>query len=290
MKAKSIFTTSPTPRSLLATAIFLIAGAHLSPAEGAAASITSTTPYLVPTQTSVTFTSILTVGDSVNNKPDNITPYRMVGIPDGTGAFDNGDGTFTVLMNHELGSGVGVVREHGAIGSFVSKWIINKNNLSVVSGADLIKDVKIWNGAAYVSQTVAINRLCSADLPAMSAFYDADSNMGYNGRIFMNGEEAGAEGRAFAHMMDGTSYELPHLGNMSFENAVANPATGLKTVVAVLDDTSPTAQVYLYVGTKTHSGLPVDKAGLTNGTLYGVKITGLAVESDATTAGSVQFT
>ncbi len=28
----------------------------------------------------------------------------MVGIPDGLGAFDNHDGTFTVLMNHELGN------------------------------------------------------------------------------------------------------------------------------------------------------------------------------------------
>ena len=27
----------------------------------------------------------------------------MVGIPDGLGAYDNGDGTMTVLMNHELG-------------------------------------------------------------------------------------------------------------------------------------------------------------------------------------------
>lgn len=37
--------------------------------------------------------SILSVGDSVGG-------YRMVGIPDGLGAFDNGDNTFTLLMNH----------------------------------------------------------------------------------------------------------------------------------------------------------------------------------------------
>ena len=35
--------------------------------------------------------SILTVGDAVGS-------YRMVGVPDGLGAFDNGDGTFTVLL------------------------------------------------------------------------------------------------------------------------------------------------------------------------------------------------
>ena len=246
----------------------------------------SASPYLVPSQSNVVMESILTVGDSVNNKPDGVTPYRMVGIPDGLGAFDNGNGTFTVLMNHELGNTAGIAREHGAIGSFVSKWIVNKNDFSVVSGEDLIKDVKVWNGSAYVSQALAINRMCSADLPALSAFYDADSSTGYNGRIFMNGEEAGAEGRAFAHLMDGTSYELPHLGKFSYENAVANPATGVKTVVVGTDD-SGNGQVYVYVGTKTNAGLPVDQAGLTNGSLYGVKITGLDTESDSTTAGSV---
>ena len=28
--------------------------------------------------------------------------YRMARIPDGLGAFDNGEGTITVLMSHEL--------------------------------------------------------------------------------------------------------------------------------------------------------------------------------------------
>ncbi|MEO8042046.1 MAG: hypothetical protein ABI646_05505 [Acidobacteriota bacterium] len=72
----------------------------------------SQSPYIVRSVPGVVVKSILTVGDSVNLKPDGVTPYRMVGIPDGLGAFDNGDGTFTVLMNHEIASG-GVVRAHG---------------------------------------------------------------------------------------------------------------------------------------------------------------------------------
>src|ERR1700752_2552002 len=75
--------------------------------------------YLLPALPVVTTASILSVGDVVGG-------YRMVGIPDGLGAFDNGDGTFTLVMNHELGSGAGVNRAHGAKGAFVSKWIINK--------------------------------------------------------------------------------------------------------------------------------------------------------------------
>src|SRR5262249_8914397 len=46
------------------------------------------TPFLVPTTPSVSTTAIITTGDNVGT-------YQMAGIPDGLGAFDNGDGTFT---------------------------------------------------------------------------------------------------------------------------------------------------------------------------------------------------
>jgi hypothetical protein len=144
--------------------------------------------------------SILTVGDSVNTKPDGVTPYRMVGIPDGLGAFDNGDGTFTVLMNHELTSTQGEVRAHGARGAFVSKWTIEKGSLRVLHGEDQIQALHAWNGSDWqVSNTDAaptrLNRLCSADLPAPTAFYDPASGKGYDGRLFMDGEEGGTTGR-----------------------------------------------------------------------------------------------
>ena len=93
---------------------------ELDTVEASAAALSTSTPsYLQPLARGVTFTPLLSVGDSVNTKPDGVTPYRMVGIPDGLGAFDNDDGTFTVLMSHELGNSVGTVRAHGAKGSFV---------------------------------------------------------------------------------------------------------------------------------------------------------------------------
>src|SRR5215216_5798823 len=101
----------------------------------------SESPYIVRSVPGIVVKSILTVGDSVNFKPDGVTPYRMVGIPDGLGAFDNGDGTFTVLMNHELGGTAGIIRGHGAKGAFVSKWTINKKDLTVLHGEDLIQTV-----------------------------------------------------------------------------------------------------------------------------------------------------
>jgi hypothetical protein len=42
--------------------------------------------------------------------------YRMVGITDGMGAFDNYDGTFAVLMNHEIAPANGVIRQPGLVG------------------------------------------------------------------------------------------------------------------------------------------------------------------------------
>jgi hypothetical protein len=68
---------------------------------------------------------------------------------------------------------------------------------------------------------------------------------------------------------------------MSYETLVANPHPQRKTVVMLTDDsalsTAPTlnafpSEVYVYVGTKTNKGSVIDRAGLTNGTLYGLKI------------------
>jgi hypothetical protein len=95
----------------------------------------------------------------------------------------------------------------------------------------------------------------------------------------MDGEEGGTTGRPFGHVVaTGDSYELtPWLGNMSYENIVANPSTGDTTVTMNMDDGDATLgqQVYLYRGTKTTVGNPVQKAGLTGGTLYGVKVLGV---------------
>ena len=251
-------------------------------AQGKTGLSTSQTPYLLPFAPGVEFTSILSVKDNVNG-------YKMVGIPDGLGAYDNNDGTFTLLMNHELGSDKGAVRAHGVIGAFVSKWVINKSDLSVVSGSDLVNTVKLWNGTGYSTfntaspQASAFNRFCSADLAAPTAYYNSVTGLGTQDRIFMNGEEGG-DGRAIAHIATGaeagTAYELPALGKFSWENSVASPIEGNKTVVAGMDDGTG-GQVYFYVGTKTNTGSVVDKAGLTNGKLYGVAVTGLLSETSA---------
>jgi len=253
----------------------------------------SASPYVTATAPGWSVTSLLTVGDSVNLKP-NGTPYRMVGIADGLGAFDNGNNTFTVLMNHELGATAGIVRAHGSTGGFVSEWVINKSTLQVLSGRDLITDHQVWDNVAntyksaiglawsagtnqYIAGTTANSfaRLCSADLPAVSAFFNAKTGLGTQTRIFMSGEETGAEGRAYASIVTGAdkgkSFELNKMGKFSWENSLANPYSGDKTVVIGTDDSTP-GQVMIYTGTKTAVGTDIERAGLTNGALRGVKV------------------
>src|SRR3954469_11152510 len=156
---------------------------------------TAAAPYLVPSSPGVTIMPLLTTGDKAANG------YRMVGIPDGLGAFDNGDGTFTVLMNHELRSTQGITRAHGNKGAFVSKWIINKTTGAVVSGQDQIKKVFLYDPAtkSYVNAAPAFNRFCSANLAAQGAFFNPASGLGTKERIFTDGEEF-AQGRAMAHV------------------------------------------------------------------------------------------
>jgi len=249
---------------------------------------TTQTPYLLPLLPGYNFTSVLSANDSIGG-------YPLCGTPDGLGAFDNGGGTFTLLANHEFISTVGRVRAHGSQGAFVSKWIIRKLDLAVLSGSDLIQNVKLWNGSSYdtynagnPSSLAAFNRFCSADLPPVSAFYNSKSGKGIQTRIYMNGEEV-SEGRAMAHIVTGpnagTSYQLPLMGRMAFENVVANGHLSDVTIAACMDDASiTTGNVYFYVGNKTNIGTEIERAGLTNGKLYGVKISGFPQERISSTS------
>jgi autotransporter-associated beta strand protein len=262
----------------------------------------SHTPYVTPTAPGWSATSILTVGDQIGS-------YKMIGIPDGLGVYDNLDGTMTVLANHEIGNNFttgllqGTARAHGAAGGTVSKWVIDTSTWQVISGGDFVTSPTkqmMWDTTAnagagnWVARTAsnpyAYLRPCAADLPKLSAFYDvSNGGTGYNGLIFMNGEETGAEGKAFAWIATGTGadavnevgkvYELPHHGKYSWENNVARSSYGLlpgsanllQTVTVGTDDTTP-GEVYVYIGQKTNVGNAVQRAGLANGLTYGLKV------------------
>ena len=257
-----------------------VPGTYLGPS-------TLQTPYVNPTAPGWEVISLLTVGESAQEEF-----YPMVGIPDGLGALagkvdEHGNviadkAYMTVLMNHEIPEGQGSVRVHGQVGAFVSQWTVHLNTLQVKWGQDLIRDVFGWNSNTDGYDLVnglaesQLGRLCSADLPAWTGLYNPATGRGFDGRIFMSGEEVGNEGRAFAHVLTGTekgrSYELAYHGKFSWENIVAHPSSGDKTIVVGLDDSTP-GQVYVYVGDKRSSGNPVERAGLHGGRLLGIKVT-----------------
>jgi Bacterial protein of unknown function (DUF839) len=240
----------------------------------------SHSPYVLPSRADVKTVSLLTVGDNVPGTDGDGPGYQMVGIPDGLAAYPSGRDTFAVLMNHELPEGTGVPRAHGAIGAFVSKWTIDEDTLEVLHGEDLIEQVVLAPSGVYGSpqKGVVMGRLCSGDLPDREAFYNERTGKGYRGRLFLSGEEVGQNGRAFAHDVNGTSYELPFLGKVNWENALANPGTGDQTVVMVMDDQNPLGQVYVYIGEKRRHGTPVERAGLVGGKLYGIAVEGFGTE------------
>ena len=287
-----------TTKTLVA-GISIALTALAEPAIAAQGPSSSAPSYLLSTDPQHTiFTSLLTTGDSIGG-------YRMAGIPDGLGAFDNGDGTFTVLMNHEIVANLGNVRAHGAKGAFVSEFVIDKATLSVLSGRDLIQNVFGWDTATQslntTTSTIAFTRFCSADLAPVAAFYNKASGLGSQERIFMNGEEGGPTGFQVGTVVTGkdagNAYILGKFnaqlngsnqtGVPAWENALANPFAQDKTIVIANSDTGTGVHnnaLALYVGTKTNTGTEVDKAGLTNGTLKFVHVDGVASEiADTTT-------
>jgi len=219
--------------------------------------------------------TLMSVGDHFTKNN-----YRFVGIPDGLGTTKENNSKVKIYMNHEIANDKGILRSHGGKGAFVSQWTLDLNSLKITSGEDLIKNVMTWNRDKKifeVSLNENINRLCSADLPEKSAFYDSKNKKGFDGRIFMSGEEDREGGRAFAHIISGkekgTSYELPYLGRFSWENVVAHANTKDKTIVMGMDDNKE-GQIYLYMGNKQSKGNPVEKAGLMYGKLFGIKTNG----------------
>lgn len=236
--------------------------------------------FMLPKLAGVQTKSIITVGDSVGG-------YKMVGIPDGMGALKNSNGLIETFMNHELGTTQGIVRAHGSAGSFVSKWVIDPTTHQVMSGSDLITSVAgVPGGAAPFA------RFCSSDLAAKSAFYNAATGNGTQERIYLTGEETGAEGRAFGTLVtganSGTAHYLPSLGKFSWENAVAHYGTGDKTIVAGTDDSTP-GEMYFYEGTKSATGNDMMKAGLVGGRTLGLKLNGVLSETSSSGIAPTAF-
>ena len=294
------------------------------PAIGTTASAPGS-PYIIPTADGWSCTSLLTTGNEIGG-------YRLAGVPDGLGAFDNGDGTITLLVNHEIDGGFGTVRAHGGRGAFVSRWVLDRDTLEVKSGREFLDQpakLNLWSadkwvtgaavladpatstpaarnaplasaggsqsaeapeGAAGPGRVLELDRLCSADLAPISAFYNRATKRGHDGHIYLNGEEGETRAnRAFAWVLaDGTAHELPAFAHgvpgdeanppPAWENLLANPATGNTTLIMANSDGGP-SHIYAYIGAKRALGSPIERAGLVGGRLFSLRVAGVKEES-----------
>ena len=258
---------------------------------------TSTDPYVLPVGDGVSIKSIFTVGDGAAGNG-----YRMVGIPDGLGAYQQrGSRDFTLLMNQELRDSQGVVRRHGQMGAFVSELKIDSDSYRVQRGADLIDpDIRFWDYVAqryrsnpsgggtnprdrsdtFAAEMAAFSRFCSSSLTGEGVLFDRRSKRGYRGQIYFANEENGDGGRVFGVTTDGQAEQLPRLGLASWENTQLAAGTGDRTLT-VGDEDGSSAQLWAHVGTKQRTGNPFDQAGLTNGSNYVVDLVDESVSTNA---------
>ena len=249
---------------------------------------TATEPYVEAVAPGAQVTSLLTVSDSGAAS----NGYEMVGIPDGMGARRVG-GQVELFMNQELRDTQGIVRAHGQKGAFVSKYTIDPETHEVVAGEDLIDPgVQFYdyltdtyapapNGAgtnATTSETFpayssVFARFCSGSLTDPYQFANFSSGNGTTEQIFFANEENGNEGRVFGVTTAGQAKQLPRLGLFSWENTLAARNRTDTTLVMGNEDAAG-GQLWVYQGTKTNTGDVFDRAGLTNGLDYVVRVGG----------------
>jgi hypothetical protein len=251
---------------------------------------TTTAPYMLPVAAGVDITSLLTVGDAgaAGNG------YEMVGIPDGLGATQKGH-ELTIFMNHELRDSQGITRAHGQRGAFVSNLTLDTETSAVTSGKDQVTSVRYWDypSGTYVNsaaapkfadgaaQDLTFGRWCSGTLSDPGMFHAGA--LGYKGQIYFGNEEDTDNGRVFGVTEDGVATQLPRLGLFSWENTKPAPnKTATTLVMGQEDGPGDASEPWVYVGTKTDSGTPVEQAGLTNGDNHVLDAVNQAVTNDAT--------
>ena len=231
---------------------------------------------MLPSQDGVVTISLLTVGDSVDG-------YRMVGIPDGLGRYESRKGTFTVLMNHEIAVSVRAPCATTVRRRFVSRWVIDDKRPRGRVGTRPHRPRRdLEHGHERLQRAGEgrrIGRLCSADpRRPVGVLRQAFEDGLQRAAVPQTARRSATRDARSRTPRAGSAGSSPSLGKFSWENAVANPATGRKTVVFGTDDTTPTGQVYVYVGEKKATGNPAERAGLTGGTLYGIKVRASATE------------
>ncbi len=249
----------------------------------------------------LSITSLLTNGEFTGGLAPGSPVYAPTGIFDGMGAYDNGDGTYTLLVNSELGNAVGagyLVNDVVLTGARVHRFIVDKDVDDDASNG--FQSAILQGGLAYqriynpdgtvlddvsdlVENRSGFDRFCSAALFEAGQF---GPGRGLVDRIYFAGEETGgnsslSSGNQWAlDVATGDFWAVPAMGRGAWEN-LTEVDTGNDTHVAfvLMDDTSPfdadgdgeleAAPMFLYVGRKdSASSNFLERNGLADGKLY----------------------
>jgi len=267
--------------------------------------------YMKSSNAAAVLSVIATSGDTISGK-------YLPGIPDGMGALKNANGTITLLSNHEISNADKNAqlgrKENAPWGASISRMTYDVSTSKVTEVTPFIKSISYynyttgkwsakWQGSApagapasdsYGAENFsnALNRFCSGDLiPAGGMSHTEIVNKkkityGTTESIYLTGEEGSDWSRVFAFDMNGNGVQLPRMGLASWENALANPASGKSTVVMLNEDGSATdSQLYMYLGTKQTNGANfAEKAGFTNGELYTLSVANFRTDNAFRTA------
>lgn len=272
-------------------------GAGGNGAAGAPVNIEPSTtqgPYAIPTHPGVTIDPLFTVGEtttlSTGSVPDG---YRLTGIPDGMGAYQDELGMLHVFMNHEFGDSrlqpgrnpihtIPVVGEAGFKGAYVTEIILDPQTGAVISADQAFDQAMRWNPETqtfddFTAEWLDLNTNLYKFAKFCSAFLGGP-DVGLLDRMFLTGEEDGGEDLTFDGLggetivvVDRVAYALPQMGHFQRENAVVLPTPDIsKTYIIIPEDRGAlNSQLYLWAGTKSPDDPnPIVRNGLVDGDLY----------------------
>jgi hypothetical protein len=234
-------------------------------------------------------TSLITNGEFTNGLHSGDSVYAPTGIFDGQGAYDNGDGTYTLLVNSELGatSGYGTLLPDvtGALtGARISSLVVDKDiddnasngyQSAVVAGGLAYDSIHLDGSDTAIDQAADLGagfkRFCAANLVEANSF---GGGKGFADRIYLVGEEefSGDGGSFFALDVNGRAiHEVVGFGKGTWESATIIDTGSADTVAVLLFDDAK-APLYLWVGTKSAAAdagfLERNGLGASQGTLY----------------------
>ena len=244
-----------------------------SPGVGSAGFFESTMLKDVAGGPALRVSSLITNGEFTKGLTPGSDVYAPPGIFDGLGAYDNFNGTYTVLANSEIGpvsrtdpslglNGVPYLVDGVALkGARISKFIIDKDvdddarngyQSAVIAGGIAYSKIIDANGdrvtdAAQING--GLNRYCSGSFEEAKKF---GSGRGFTDAMYLTGEET-TNGLTYAlDTKTDTLYALAGLGKAGWETAIQVDTGSRNTVgLLVLDDN--TAPIYLWVGSKSNA-------------------------------------